>query len=311
MIFIIASFKRILYFGIQLQIMKIEESELILNPDGSIYHLNILPEDISDTIFLVGDPDRVEEVSRYFDKIEVKKQKREFITHTGYIGNKRLTCISTGIGTDNVDIVLTELDALVNIDLKTRVIKNELTALNFIRIGTCGSLQHDIPVDSFLASEYGVGLDALLGFYNFEVSEEDKQFLEPIIPIVRNLKVHPVIVKGSEMLLNTVAKDIRKGVTLTNCGFYGPQGRTVRIAPKDKNYIDELSAITLPGNRKLSNMEMETSAIYGLSKLMGHHALSCNAIIANRVDGTFSTDPHKATDNLIRYLLEKIGDKND
>lgn len=296
-----------MYFGIQLDFMQIEESELILNPDGSIYHLNILPEDISDTIFLVGDPDRVEEVSRYFDKIEVKKQKREFVTHTGYVGSKRLTCISTGIGTDNIDIVLTELDALVNIDLKTRTTKDKLTALNLIRIGTCGSLQHDIAVDSFLASEYGIGLDGLLGFYDFEVSEEDKQFLEPIIPIVSNLGVHPVIAKGSELLLNTVAKDMRKGVTLTNCGFYGPQGRTVRIAPKDKNYIDDLSAIVLPGGRKFTNMEMETSGIYGMSKLLGHHALSCNAILANRVDGTFSADPHKATDNLIRHVLEKIG----
>lgn len=306
MIFIIASLKRNLYFGIQLNNMQVVESELILNPDGSIYHLNILPEDISDTIFLVGDPDRVEEVSRYFDKIEIKKQKREFVTHTGYVGNKRLTCISTGIGTDNIDIVLTEIDALVNMDLKTRQVKEKLTALNFIRIGTCGSLQRDIPVDSFLASEYGVGLDGLLGFYNFEVSEENKQFLEPIIPIVRNLGVHPVIVKASDVLLNTIAKDIRKGVTLTNCGFYGPQGRTVRIAPKDKRYIDELSAITLPGNRKLTNMEMETSAIYGMSKLLGHHALSLNAILANRVDGTFSKDPHGTTDKLIRHVLDII-----
>ncbi|HUM53060.1 MAG TPA: nucleoside phosphorylase [Chitinophagales bacterium] len=286
--------------------MQLIESELILNPDGSIYHLNILPEDIADTIFLVGDPDRVEEVSRYFDTIEVKKQKREFVTHTGYIGKKRLTCLSTGIGTDNIDIVLTELDALVNMDLKTRQVKSELTVLNLIRIGTCGSLQHDIPVDTFLASEYGVGLDGLLGFYNFDVSDEDLQFLEPIIPIVQKLGVHPVIVKGSDTLLNTIAKDIRKGVTLTNCGFYGPQGRTVRIAPKDKRYIDELSTIILPGNRKLTNMEMETSAIYGMSKLLGHHALSLNAILANRVDGTFSKDPHGATDKLIRYVLEQI-----
>lgn len=295
-----------MYFGIQSNKMKIEESELILNPDGSIYHLNILPEDIAETIFLVGDPDRVEEVSRYFDKIEVRKQKREFVTHTGYLGNKRLTCLSTGIGTDNIDIVVTELDALVNMDLSTRTAKSILTSLNLIRIGTCGSLQHDIPVDSFLASEYGVGLDGLLGFYNFEVSEEDSQFLEPIVPVVRNLGVHPVIVKGSDSLLNSVAKDMRKGVTLTNCGFYGPQGRTVRIAPKDKKYIDELSAIVLPGGRKLTNMEMETSAIYGMSKLLGHHALSCNAILANRVDGTFSNDPHGATDKLIRHILDKI-----
>ena len=286
--------------------MQIKESELILNPDGSIYHLNLLPEDIADTIFLVGDPDRVDEVSRYFDKIEIRKQKREFITHTGYVGKKRLTCLSTGIGTDNIDIVLSELDALVNIDLGTRAIKENLTSLNLIRIGTCGSLQRDIAVDSFIASEYGIGLDGLLGFYHFETSEEDRQFLEPVIPIVKNLGVHPVIVKGSDRLLNTIAKDIRKGVTLTNCGFYGPQGRTLRIEPKDKKYIDELSAVTLPGGRKLTNMEMETSAIYGLSKLQGHHALSCNAILANRVDGTFSKDPHGATDKLIRYILEKV-----
>lgn len=286
--------------------MQIEASELILNPDGSIYHLNLLPEDIADTVFLVGDPDRVEEVSRYFDSIEIKKQKREFVSHTGYIGSKRLTCLSTGIGTDNIDIVLNELDALVNIDLKTRMVKTELKSLNLIRIGTCGSLQHDIPVDSFLASEYGIGLDGLLGFYEFEISEEDIQFINPIIPIVKNLGVHPMIVKGSELLLNSIAKDMRKGVTLTNCGFYGPQGRTVRIAPKDKNYIDALSAINLPGGRKFTNMEMETSAIYGMSKLLGHQALSCNAILANRVDGTFSADPHGATDKLIRYILERV-----
>lgn len=286
--------------------MQIEASELILNPDGSIYHLNLLPEDIADTVFLVGDPDRVEEVSRYFDSIEIKKQKREFVSHTGYIGNKRLTCLSTGIGTDNIDIVLNELDALVNIDLKTRMVKTELKSLNLIRIGTCGSLQHDIPVDSFLASEYGIGLDGLLGFYEFEISEEDIQFINPIIPIVKNLGVHPMIVKGSELLLNSIAKDMRKGVTLTNCGFYGPQGRTMRIAPKDKNYIDALSAINLPGGRKFTNMEMETSAIYGMSKLLGHQALSCNAILANRVDGTFSADPHGATDKLIRYVLERV-----
>ena len=286
--------------------MEIEASELILNTDGSIYHLNLLPEDIADTIFLVGDPDRVEEVSRYFDKIEIRKQKREFVTHTGYIGAKRLTCLSTGIGTDNIDIVLNELDALVNIDLKNRMIKTTLTALNLIRIGTCGSLQADIEVDSFLASEYGIGLDGLLGFYNFNSPEEAQPFIQPILPIVKNLGVHPSITKASEKLLNTIGNEMRKGVTLTNCGFYGPQGRTIRIAPKDKNYIDELSAIQLPGNRRFTNMEMETSAIYGLGTLLGHRALSCNAILANRVNGTFSADPHRATDNLIKHVLEKI-----
>ncbi len=282
------------------------ESELILNPDGSVYHLNLLPEDIADTILLVGDPDRVEEVSRYFDKMEVQKQKREFVTHTGYVGNKRVTCLSTGIGTDNIDIVITELDALVNMDLKTRQPKTNLSALNLIRIGTCGALQEDIDIDTYLASEFGVGLDGLLGFYDFSNTEEEEAMLAPIVPIVSKLGVHPTIIKASDKLLNTIAKEVRWGVTLTNCGFYGPQGRTVRIAPRDKKYIDELSAITLAGNRKLTNMEMETSGIYGLAKLMGHHGLSLNAIIANRVRGIFSKDPHAATDKLIRFVLEKI-----
>ncbi|HNF49058.1 MAG TPA: nucleoside phosphorylase [Chitinophagales bacterium] len=282
------------------------ESELILNPDGSVYHLNLLPEDIADTILLVGDPDRVEEVSRYFDKMEVQKQKREFVTHTGYVGNKRVTCLSTGIGTDNIDIVITELDALVNMDLKTRQPKATLSALNLIRIGTCGALQEDIDIDTYLASEFGVGLDGLLGFYDFSNTDEEEAMLAPIVPIVSKLGVHPTIIKASDKLLNTIAKDVRWGVTLTNCGFYGPQGRTVRIAPKDKKYIDELSAIMLAGNRKLTNMEMETSGIYGLAKLMGHHGLSLNAIIANRVRGIFSKDPHAATDKLIRFVLEKI-----
>lgn len=282
------------------------ESELILNPDGSVYHLNLLPEDIADTILLVGDPDRVEEVSRYFDKMEVQKQKREFVTHTGYVGNKRVTCLSTGIGTDNIDIVITELDALVNMDLKTRQPKTNLSALNLIRIGTCGALQEDIDIDTYLASEFGVGLDGLLGFYDFSNTNEEEAMLAPIVPIVSKLGVHPTIIKASDKLLNTVAKEVRWGVTLTNCGFYGPQGRTVRIAPRDKKYIDELSAITLAGNRKLTNMEMETSGIYGLAKLMGHHGLSLNAIIANRVRGIFSKDPHAATDKLIRFVLEKI-----
>ena len=282
------------------------ESELILNPDGSVYHLNLLPEDIADTILLVGDPDRVEEVSRYFDKMEVQKQKREFVTHTGYVGNKRVTCLSTGIGTDNIDIVITELDALVNMDLKTRQPKATLSALNLIRIGTCGALQEDIDIDTYLASEFGVGLDGLLGFYDFSNTDEEEAMLAPIVPIVSKLGVHPTIIKACDKLLNTIAKDVRWGVTLTNCGFYGPQGRTVRIAPKDKKYIDELSAIMLAGNRKLTNMEMETSGIYGLAKLMGHHGLSLNAIIANRVRGIFSKDPHAATDKLIRFVLEKI-----
>jgi uridine phosphorylase len=285
---------------------RLAESEFVLNADRSVYHLHLRAEHIADTVLLVGDQGRVAEISKHFDVIDHQSHNREFVTHTGTYRGKRITALSTGIGTDNIDIVITELDALVNMDLKTRQPKDALSALNLIRIGTCGALQEDIDIDTYLASEFGVGLDGLLGFYDFSNTEEEEAMLAPIVPIVSKLGVHPTIIKASDKLLNTVAKDVRWGVTLTNCGFYGPQGRTVRIAPKDKKYIDELSAITLTGNRKLTNMEMETSGIYGLAKLMGHHGLSLNAIIANRVRGVFSKDPHAATDKLIRFVLEKI-----
>ena len=286
--------------------MKIPESELIINADGSIYHLNLLPEDIAETIITVGDPERVDDVSKYFDAIELKKTKREFVIHTGYLGKKRITVLSTGMGTDNIDIVFNELDALVNVDFKTREVKPELTSLNLIRIGTSGAVQPDIDIDSFLVSEIAIGLDGLMGFYNSQTTTSEQKYLKAIYPLVSPLGVFPSFTHASEKLLNELAHDIRKGVTLTNAGFYGPQGRQIRLEPKKKHYIDELVDLVLPDNRRITNLEMETSGIYGLSTLLGHHAISFNAILANRAKQEFTKDAHKTVDNLIKLVLERI-----
>ncbi|CAF3326952.1 unnamed protein product [Rotaria sp. Silwood2] len=286
--------------------MRIPESELIINADGSIYHLNLLPEDIAETIITVGDPDRVDDVSKYFDSIELKKTKREFIIHTGYIGKKRLTVLSTGMGTDNIDIVFNELDALVNIDFKTREVKQTLTSLNLIRIGTSGAVRADIPIDSFLASEIAIGLDGLMGFYRSETTTSEQKYLKAIYPLVSQMGVFPSFTHASEKLLNELAADILKGITVTNAGFYGPQGRTLRLEPKNKNYIDDLANLEFPDNKKITNLEMETSGIYGLSTLLGHHAISLNAILANRATGEFTKDAHKVVDDLIKQTLERI-----
>jgi len=286
--------------------MKIPESELIINADGSIYHLNLLPEDIAETIITVGDPERVDDVSKYFDSIELKKTKREFVIHTGYLGKKRITVLSTGMGTDNIDIVFNELDALVNVDFKTREVKPELTSLNLIRIGTSGAVQPDIEIDSFLVSEIAIGLDGLMGFYNSQTTTSEQKYLKAIYPLVSPLGVFPSFTHASEKLLNELAHDIRKGVTLTNAGFYGPQGRQIRLVPKNKHYIDDLVALVLPDNRHITNLEMETSGIYGMSTLLGHHAISFNAILANRAKQEFTKDAHKTVDNLIKLVLERI-----
>ena len=283
--------------------MRIAESELIINSDGSIYHLNLLPEDVAETIITVGDPERVDDVSKYFDSIELRKTKREFVIHTGYLGKKRITVLSTGMGTDNIDIVFNELDALVNVDFKTREVKQELTQLNLIRIGTSGALQPDIEIDSFLASEIAIGLDGLMGFYNAATTTSEQKYLKAIYPLVSSLGVFPSFTHASEKLLNELAQDMRKGVTLTNAGLYGPQGRQIRLQPKNNKYIDELADLVLPDNKKITNLEMETSGIYGLSTLLGHHAISFNAILANRAKGTFTKDAHKTVDKLIKLVL--------
>jgi uridine phosphorylase len=283
----------------------IANSELILNSDGSVYHLNLRPTDIADTIIFVGDPERVPKISKYFDSIEIKKQNREFVTHTGTLKNKKITVIATGIGTDNIDIVLNELDALVNINLETRTVHSKLKSLNIIRIGTSGALQADIPIDSFVVSEYAVGLDGLLHFYEF-IQDDDININKTVEDIA---SVQCYTAKASNKLLDLLADDIRKGITLTASGFYAPQGRKLRLSPKNPNFIDDLNAQIFAENKKITNFEMETSAIYGLGKMLGHHCISFNAILANRVLGQFS-DKHEATvDNLIVKILNKIIEK--
>ncbi len=285
----------------------IQASELILNPDGSVYHLNLKPEHIAHDIIFVGDQNRVEKISSQFDTIEFSFQKREFKTHTGTLNGKRISVISTGIGPDNIDIVMNELDALVNIDLITRQPKTTLTSLNIVRIGTSGSLQADIPVDSFVMSKYGLGLDNMLRSYLVdEISNTNME--EAFINHTHwdSRKGRPYVISCSEKLEQLIESDIiHKGITATAGGFYGPQGRVLRLEIQDKNLNSKMDNFKFEGNR-ITNFEMETAAIYGLSKLLGHNALSLNAIIANRATGTFSEDPYKAVDELIKYTLEKL-----
>ena len=285
----------------------IQASELILNPDGSVYHLNLKPEHIAHDIIFVGDQNRVEKISSLFDTIEFSSQKREFKTHTGTLNGKRISVISTGIGPDNIDIVMNELDALVNIDLKTRQLKTTLKSLNIFRIGTSGSLQADIPVDSFVMSKYGLGLDNMLRSYlvdEISNSKIEELFIDHTNWDIR--KGRPYVISCSEKLEQLIESDkIHKGITATAGGFYGPQGRILRLGIQDENLNSKMDNFLFEGNR-ITNLEMETAAIYGLSKLLGHNALSLNAIIANRATGTFSEDPYKAVDELIKYTLEKL-----
>lgn len=287
--------------------MSIKDSELILNPDGSVYHLNLKPEDISDTIIFVGDQDRVEKITKYFDSVEFSTQKREFKTQTGYYHDRRITVLSTGIGPDNIDIVLNELDALVNIDLKTRKPKAELTSLNIIRVGTSGSLQNDIPVDSFVMSTHGLDVNGMLHFYQID-GISNPEIEDAFIKHTdwdKN-KARPIVINNSKYLEKYFESDIVfKGMTGTAGGFYGPQGRVLRLPLHDANLNAKLYNFSYKDFR-ITNFEMETSVIYGLSKLLGHEALSLNAIIANRANGDFSKDPKKTVDKLILYTLERI-----
>lgn len=287
--------------------MAIAKSELILNPDRSVYHLNLKPEHIANTIITVGDPDRVAMITQHFDTIEYRIQKREFHTQTGTYKNNRITVISTGIGTDNIDIVLNELDALVNIDLNTRELKDTHTTLKIIRIGTSGAVQPDIPIDSFLISKYATGFDSLLHFY------ESKQIQETAVSeaLVQHLqwdpnKSFPYTVISDQTLCNQLDSDQTiQGYTITNVGFYGPQGRVLRLPLQDTELNNKIASFNY-NELKVTNLEMETAGIYGLSKLLGHHAISMNAIIANRALGTFSKNPQKTMANLIKYTLDRV-----
>lgn len=285
----------------------IPSSELILNPDGSVYHLNLLPEHIATDIIFVGDQNRVEKITQFFDSIEFSAQKREFKTQTGSYKGKRMTVLSTGIGPDNIDIVMNELDALVNIDLQTRLPKEQLTSLNIIRVGTSGSLQADIPVDSFVMSQYGLGLDNMLRSYQIDAisnAEMEEAFISQTNWDLK--KGRPYAIRCSETLERLIeSEQIFKGITATAGGFYGPQGRKLRLDIQDNDLNNKMDSFHF-NDQRITNLEMETAAIYGLSALLGHNALSLNAIIANRASGTFSADPYKAVDQLIAYTLDKL-----
>jgi uridine phosphorylase len=285
---------------------QIAPSELIINSRGAVYHLDVRPEELATTIITVGDPDRVALLSRHFDNIEFKRQHREFITHTGTINNKRLSVVSTGIGPDNIDIVINELDALVNIDFETRTIKEELTSLQIMRLGTCGSLQKDIPVDNFVASTHGLGLDNLLNFYRHEHNDEEKLMLQSFMTQTQlNNSSQPYISGGSASLLKNFVDGFHQGITVTCPGFYGPQGRVLRLGLSNPQLVDRLTDFSF-GQYRITNFEMETSAIYGLGRLLGHHCLSLNAVVANRVVREFSKDSALAVNNLIEKVLGTV-----
>ena len=285
----------------------IPPTELIITNEGRIYHLDLLPEDIGDNIILVGDQERVPTISKYFDRIELKRSKREFVTHTGLLNNKRVSVISTGIGCDNIDIVVNELDALVNIDFEKKVVKKDHQSLNIIRIGTCGALQKEIPVDQFVLSTYGLGFDGLLAFYN-PIYEDDEKALQKAflqqIPWPNDAN-EPYFVRGSKILSKKIGKGMHHGITATANGFYGPQGRSLRLKTKLPDMNKFLNRFDYK-NQKILNFEMETSALYGLSTMLGHHACTVCAVIGNRFSNTFSKDYKKAIENLVTTVLKRI-----
>lgn len=286
---------------------KIEPSELVLQPDNSIYHLKLHPEQLAKNVIVVGDPGRVEVISNYFDRIDHKVSNREIVTHTGVLNNTPITVMSTGMGTDNIDIVLNELDALVNIDLENRTIKAEKKSLNIIRIGTCGAMQKEIPVNSFLASSFGLGLDGLMNFYEFEHTEEENQLLTAFYEQTNYAKTfaQPYFVKASDKLLDLFKNDFHVGITATAPGFYGPQGRVLRVPLKEKQLNEKLNQFNY-NNHQIVNFEMETSALYGLSRAMGHNSCTVCVAVANRFAKEFSKDYKPALKKLIELTLSKL-----
>lgn len=285
----------------------IKESELILNPDGSVYHLNLRPEHIAQNIIFVGDPDRIEMITQHFDRIEHTTHKREFKTKTGFYRGKRISVVSTGIGSDNIDIVMNELDALVNINLDTRTPKQKHTSLNIVRIGTSGSLQKTIPIDSFLLSTHGLDITGMLQSYNLESithPEIEKAFIQHTNWSPK--KSYPsLIANDSELEEQFSSSKTYKGITATAGGFYGPQGRILRLSLQDPDQNQKIDSFRYK-DLFISNLEMETAAIYGMAKLLGHRACSLNAIIANRANGTFSEKPNQIVKDLIQYTLDKF-----
>jgi uridine phosphorylase len=283
--------------------MKLKTTDLIVNEDGSIYHLHLKPEQIAETIITVGDQDRVADVSQHFDVIEYKAAHREFVTHTGVMNNKRITVISTGIGTDNIDIVLNELDALTNIDFVTKAPKAEIKSLDIIRIGTSGCVQADIPINSILFSEYAIGLEGLLNHYAFENTIQETNLRDAFVSQVPLKNIYPYCFAAGESLIKKFEPHFRKGLTITAEGFYAPQGRVLRYTNNNPDFIKQLNAFKHPHHR-VTNLEMETAGIYGLGKVLGHSCISINAILANRITDEFSADPKKIVDDMIVQVLD-------
>jgi uridine phosphorylase len=279
---------------------RIPESELLINEDGSIYHIHLKPENLASLIFTVGDPDRVALVSRYFDQIDFRASKREFVTHTGRVNGRRVTAMSTGMGTDNIEILMTELDALVNIDFATREIKNELSSLQIVRLGTSGSMQADLRVGTILASQKAIGLDTLMQFY--PNLSGDQSFAKAIQEKL-DLTFTPYQASASAELMAKLPSDFSRGITLTAPGFFAPQGREVRLKPKLDQMIGKLSSLHSNGEI-LTNFEMETAGYYAMGELLGHQMLSLNAIIVNRPKGETDKEAEKTVDRMIRVALK-------
>lgn len=286
---------------------KLQETDLVLNTDGSVYHLHLREEHIADNVIVVGDQGRVEAISKHFDKIDFKTSNREFVTHTGVLGKNRITVLSTGIGTDNIDIVINELDAAINIDHQTRKPKDKLRKLNIIRIGTSGALQADIPVGSHVISQFGLGFDNLMHYYSYSISPIEVELSEAISKHLQwnELQVRPYVCKGNDDLFAQLSPEMIPGITATAPGFYGPQGRTIRLSPKDTAINDKLQSFNYESYR-ITNFEMETSALYGLGTALGHNCCTCCAIIANRIRQEYSKDYHKDIDRLIEVVLERL-----
>lgn len=285
-------------------------SELIRNSDGSIYHLHLFPEQVADIVITVGDPDRVAQVSKHFDAIEFQQQKREFITHTGTIGKKRITVISTGIGPDNIDIVLNELHALKQFDFKGHIAKSIEQPFTIIRFGTSGSIQADIPVGTLLMSEMGIGIDNVMHFYNHRNNDAETAFLEQFkLHCYFHHTIHPYIASADISLLTHFAKEFTSGITLTAPGFYAPQGRAVNLPVSHPDFYSEITTFNFAGKR-ITNFEMETATIYGLAALLGHRAISLNVLLANRATGEFIADPSEAVKHLIKTGIEMIADSD-
>jgi uridine phosphorylase len=288
---------------------KIPSTELLLNPDNSVYHLNLHPHQIAEDIIMVGDPGRVKTISNYFDRIEHQSENREIITHTGMLNGKRLTVLSTGMGTDNIDIVINELDALVNIDLDKRILKENQRSLNLIRLGTSGALQEDIPVDSFVVSEYGLGLDGLMNYYEFHQTEEETELLKQFYQQTNYSKTfaQPYFVKANKALFDLLnnGDNFYSGITATAPGFYGPQGRKLRIDLKYPDINEKLNSFK-HNELQVVNFEMETSALYGLSRALGHHACTVCVVIGNRFTKESSKNYKASVKELIELTLQRL-----